>query len=255
MTVVASARALVLVSALLLAGCSEPSAPTNTTADIQSETPTMISPSGTADVRPEVPTMVSPKTTLMPPSPPAAVRQVSADDLGVTWRPECPLDPEKLRLVEIDYRGFDGATHRGELVVHEDLVNDVQAIFASLLSIGYPIERMQTPEHYPGAEDELSMEDNNTSAFNCRGIPGSSAWSEHAYGRAIDINPLINPYISASGRLEPTTAAEYLDRSRTDQGMLHDGDAVVQLFAEHGWAWGGHWQDPKDYQHFEHPSP
>ena len=200
--------------------------------------------------------MVPPKVTLAaPPGSATTVRPVSAGDLGASWRPGCPIGPERLRFVEIDYHGFDGERHRGELVVHEDLVDDVQAIFAELLSIGYPIEKMRTPEHYPGAEDELSMEDNNTSAFNCRGIPGSAVWSQHAYGRAIDINPLINPSISASGKLEPTTAGKYVDRARTDPGLLHDGDPVVRLFAEHGWSWGGKWRDPKDYQHFERPSP
>lgn len=185
---------------------------------------------------------------------PLTVRSVSVEDLGASWRPGCPVGTEQLRLVEIDFHGFDGATHRGEFVVHEDLVDDVRAVFDGLLAIGYPIERMRTPENYPRAEDELSMQDNNTSAFNCRGIPGSASWSEHAYGRAIDINPLINPSVSASGEFEPRTAGEYLDRSRTDQGLLHDGDPVVQLFAKQGWVWGGKWRDPKDYQHFERPS-
>jgi len=233
-----SVRALTLMAALLT-GCSQAATP---------------SPAP-AEARPEVPTMVPPKVTLVAPSASdSTVRPVSAGDLGASWRPGCPIGPERLRLVEIDYHGFDGEKHRGELVVNEDLVDDVRSIFAKLLSIGYPIEKMRTPEHYPGAEDELSMEDNNTSAFNCRGIPGSADWSQHAYGRAIDIDPLINPSISASGKLEPTTAGKYVDRARTDPGMLHDGDPVVRLFAEHGWAWGGKWRDPKDYQHFERPS-
>ena len=200
--------------------------------------------------------MVLPKATSVSPSAAVlTVRPVSVGDLGASWRPGCPIGPEQLRLVEVEYYGFDAARHRGELVVHKDLVDEVRAIFARLLSIGYPIEKVRTPEHYPGAEDELSMEDNNTSAFNCRGIPGSANWSQHAYGRAIDINPLINPSISGSGVLEPKTAGKYLDRARTDQGLLHDGDPVVQLFAEHDWAWGGRWRDPKDYQHFERPAP
>lgn len=207
-----------------------------------------------AQVMPEIPTMVTPTVTQEVPAPEApTVRPVSEQDLGASWREGCPLDPAQLRLVEIDFQGFDGATHRGEMVVHEALVDEVQAIFADLLAMGYPIERMQTVDNYPGAEDELSMRDNNTSAYNCRGIPGSSNWSEHAYGRAIDINPLMNPYVSASGLIEPATAGEYLDRSRMDPGLLHAGDPVVQLFADHGWTWGGNWRDPKDYQHFERP--
>ncbi len=141
------------------------------------------------------------------------------------------------------------------LLAHTNARDGLQPIFASLVLLGYPIEKMRTPEHYRGAEDELSMEDNNTPAFNCRGIPGSANWSQHAFGRAIDINPLVNPSISAAGELQPKTVGKYLDRARTDQGMLRDGDPEVQLFADHGWTWGGKWRDPKDYQHFERPSP
>jgi hypothetical protein len=106
----------------------------------------------------------------------------------------------------LDYVGFDGRTHRGALIVHEQLVVDVIAIFGELARQGYPIAKMQTAEHYPNAADEQPMEDNNTSAFNCRPLPGSTSWSEHAYGRAIDLNPLLNPYIDRTGDLEPATA-------------------------------------------------
>jgi len=176
---------------------------------------------------------------------------VTTDELGASWRPGCPVGAEQLRRVELDYVGFDGQTHRGELIVHQDLVADVIAIFGQLRNIGYPIAKMQSVVTYFGAEDELSMEDNNTSAFNCRPLPGSNEPSLHAYGRAIDINPLLNPYIDSSGHIEPATGGPWLDRSRTDPGMLHDGDPVVSAFIEHGWRWGGDWRTPKDYQHFE----
>jgi len=156
-----------------------------------------------------------------------------------------------LRRIDIDFLGFDGVVHRGQLVVHEDVVDDVIAIVDHLRRIRYPIEKMQTVDHYPGAEDELSMQDNNTSAFNCRPRPGSAAWSLHAYGRAIDINPLVNPYIDAAGDLQPSTAGRYLDRTRDDLGLLHAGDAAVRAFTDRGWRWGGDWRNPIDYQHFE----
>jgi hypothetical protein len=95
------------------------------------------------------------------------------------------------------------------------------------------------------------MRDNNTSAFNCRAL--GDGWSLHAYGRAIDINPLINPYIDSTGDLQPATAGRYLDRGRDDLGLLHDGDAAVQAFTSRGWRWGGDWSNPIDYQHFERP--
>lgn len=179
------------------------------------------------------------------------VYPVSAADLGATWRPECPVAPTELRRIDLDYLGFDGSTHRGQLVVNEDVVAEVIAIFGDLKRLRYPIETMRTVDHYPGADDELSMRDNNTSAFNCRAL--GDGWSLHAYGRAIDINPLVNPYNDSTGDLQPTTAARYLDRGRDDLGLLHEGDAAVQAFTNRGWRWGGDWSNPIDYQHFERP--
>ena len=94
---------------------------------------------------------------------------------------------------------------------------------------------------------------NNTSAFTCRGIPGTTRWSHHAYGRAIDLNPLLNPYIDATGAFQPENSAAYLDRSRTDPALLHSGDLAVRAFTDRDWRWGGHWRAPIDYQHFERP--
>ncbi len=190
-------------------------------------------------------------TSTAPPPPPAAVHPVTVDDLGATWRPGCPVAPELLRRVEVNYVGFDGQTHRGELVVHQDVVADVTAIFEQLHRMHYPIAKMHTVADYPGAEDELSMEDNNTSAFNCRLLPSGRGWALHAYGRAIDVNPLINPFIDGGGDIQPKTAGPYLDRNRTDPGILHGGDPAVRTFTDRGWRWGGDWRSPKDYQHFE----
>ncbi|MCV7191362.1 M15 family metallopeptidase [Mycolicibacterium brumae] len=187
-------------------------------------------------------------------TPAPAISPVTAADLGASWRAGCPLAPSGLRLVEVDYLGFDGQSHRGALIVKTELAQQVQEIFAELEAIRFPIEKIRPAAEYAGAEDELSMRDNNTSAFNCRGIPGSSSWSEHAYGRAIDINPLLNPYISASGAMEPATAGPYLDRTLDEAGMLRDGHPAVEVFTDRGWTWGGNWRDPKDYQHFEYPA-
>ncbi|WP_454792229.1 M15 family metallopeptidase [Mycolicibacterium lutetiense] len=181
---------------------------------------------------------------------PARVEPADAATLGATWRPGCPVPPADLRRITLSYIGFDGRSHRGELVVHRDLVSDVIEIFGDLYSARFPIEKMRTVNDYPRADDEASMEDNNTSAFNCRSL-ANGAWSLHAYGRAVDVNPLFNPYISASGELQPITARAYLDRTRTDPGMIRDGDVVTRTFSERGWQWGGRWRDPIDYQHFE----
>lgn len=216
-----------LVAAALAAGCSAPAPPT-----------------------PTMPTFTAPETAALP-APEAAVHPVTAAELGASWHRDCPVGPDGLRRVELDYLGFDGAIHRGSLVVNHDVVDDVVVIFADLMRLRYPIERMQTVDHYPGAQDEGSMRDNNTSAFNCRPLPGSTAWSGHAYGRAIDVNPLVNPYLDSNGDLQPATARKYLDRTRDDLGLLHPGDAAVRAFTGRGWTWGGTWRDPVDYQHFE----
>ncbi|WP_231995574.1 M15 family metallopeptidase [Mycobacterium sp. 1274756.6] len=193
--------------------------------------------------------MAAPTTTIQAPR----VSAVDAAALGASWRPGCPVPPEQLRRVTVDHLGFDQETHRGELIVHRDVVDEVIAIFADLHRMGYPIERMRTVERYPGADDEASMRDNNTSAFNCRRIPGSGNWALHAYGRAIDVNPLLNPYLDSDG-VQPGNAEVYLDRTRIDPGLLHDGDAAVRAFTDRGWTWGGHWRSPVDYQHFELPA-
>lgn len=179
------------------------------------------------------------------------MRPVAAAELGASWRPECPVSAADLRRVELDFLGFDGRVQRGALIVHRELVDDVIAVFDDLLTQRYPIERMRTVDHYPRAEDELSMRDNNTSAFNCRAIPGSGRWSLHAYGRAVDVNPLINPSLGSTSGLEPATAQQYLDRTRDDPGMLRPDSPAVRAFTERGWRWGGAWRDPVDYQHFE----
>jgi hypothetical protein len=198
---------------------------------------------------------VAPSSSASAPPAPAGgtVAPVTAAELGASWQPGCPVEPGQLRRVDVDHVGFDGQTHRGELIVHEDLVPEVIAIFEQLHRLGYPIEKIRTVDHYSDADDELSMEDNNTSAFNCRLIPGTNQWSPHAYARAIDLNPLLNPCLYASGYFEPQNATAYLDRSRTDPALLHNGDPAVHVFTDRGWRWGGEWTAPLDYQHFERP--
>ena len=184
-------------------------------------------------------------------SPTPAIQPVTAADLGPSWHPGCPIDPQDLRRVDVDYLGFDEQTHRGALIVNEELAPDVVAIFDQLLHLRYPIAKIRTVDTYPNADDELSMEDNNTSAFNCRDIPGTGRWSQHAYGGAIDLNPLLNPYLDRAGAFQPDNAAPYLDRNRSDPGVLHAEDPAVRAFTDRGWRWGGDWRTPKDYQHFE----
>lgn len=208
-------------------------------------------PPPTATPRPSAATTLS--ATAPSPAAVATIHPVTAAELGASWRPGCPVGPAQLRRIDIDHIGFDGRPRRGELIVNQDLAPQVIALFAELYRLRYPIEKVNTVERYPAAADELSMEDNNTSAFNCRGIPGSDHWSQHAYGRAIDLNPLFNPAVTGHGIFEPKNAAPYLDRSRPDPALLHSGDPAVHVFTDRGWQWGGYWRSPIDYQHFELP--
>ncbi|HEX5614659.1 MAG TPA: M15 family metallopeptidase [Acidimicrobiia bacterium] len=149
----------------------------------------------------------------------------------------------------LTYWGFDNAAHTGELVVHAQVASRVAAAMNTLFQARFPIERMQLVDVY-GGSDDASMAANNTSGFNCRLTTSGTRWSEHSYGRAIDINPIQNPYRSSNGTVLPPAGAPYVDRTRTDPGMIHDGDVVVQAFAAIGWGWGGHYQSIKDWQHF-----
>lgn len=168
--------------------------------------------------------------------------------MTTSWRTGCPVPLDDLRLVTLDHWGYDGVEHTGELVVHRDHADGIARVFASLWDARFPIERMQLVDAY-GGDDAASTRDNNTAAFNCRDVVGRpGAWSEHAYGRAIDVNPLVNPYSLAPDVGDPALAP-YLDRGRDDPGMLRADDVAVQAFAREGWSWGGAWSAP-DYQHF-----
>jgi hypothetical protein len=188
-----------------------------------------------------------------PPRFEATVHSVTAADLGASWHSGCPVGPDQLQLVELTHIGMDGNTHTGQLIVNRDRVQQVIALFDQLYRMRFPIEKIRTVDHYPHADDELSMEDNNTSAFNCRDIPRTGRWSQHAFGRAIDINPLLNPYVDKNDTIQPKNGAKYLDRTLQDPGLLHDNDPSVRVFTDRGWTWGGHWTNPVDYQHFELP--
>lgn len=168
---------------------------------------------------------------------------------GVSWRPGCPVRLRDLRLVRVRHHGFDGSVKTGRIVVHEDVAHEVVRIFRRLYRAGYPIRRMRPVDRY-GASDFRSIEADNTSAFNCRYVDGTTRWSEHAYGRAIDLNPIENPYVSSGGHVSHDASRRYVDRSKRLKGMVHAGDAVVGAFDSAGWGWGGYWSGARDYQHF-----
>jgi hypothetical protein len=163
----------------------------------------------------------------------------------------CPTPIHELAYLRLSYLGYDGKMHDdGELVVHQALAQEVLDIFAELSALGYPIAKMRVVDAY-GGDDDASMADNNTSAFNCRSVAGKpGTLSKHSLGRAIDVNPLVNPMI-AKGQILPPGGREFADRDKRAPGLLRAGDEAVRAFTRRGWTWGGAWRSLKDYQHFE----
>ncbi len=166
---------------------------------------------------------------------------------GVSWREGCPVPLEQLRYLTLTHVGLDGTAHTGELVVRADVADDVVTAFARLYELRFPIERMQLVDEY-GADDDASMRADNTSAFNCRYVKGTQRWSNHAFGTAIDVNPLRNPYVQGD-QVDPPEGAAYADRSNPRPGMLLAGSPEVAAFTDLGWDWGGSWSSGQDYQH------
>jgi D-alanyl-D-alanine carboxypeptidase len=167
---------------------------------------------------------------------------------GVSWHAGCPVHVRGLRLLSLSHWRFDGTTATGRLIVHADVAREVVGVFRRLYKARFPIRRMVPVDAY-GGSDFRSIEADNTSAFNCRYVEGTTRWSEHAYGRAIDVNPIENPYVSG-GRTSHPASVPYLDRSRRRPGMAYEGGVLVRAFDAVGWGWGGRWTSVKDYQHF-----
>ena len=172
---------------------------------------------------------------------------------GKSYKADCTLPRENLRYIHVLHVGFDNQVHEGELVVNKDIADDVLEIFKELYESGYQIEKVRLVDEYD-ADDESSMSDNNSSAFNFRFISHTTKISKHGMGMAVDINTLYNPYVkTVDGELsiEPANAADYVDRSRDFSHKIDHDDLCYKLFTEHGFEWGGDWTHSKDYQHFE----
>ncbi len=188
----------------------------------------------------------------MPALPPFQARAmpVTLQALGRSWHPGCPVGPRDLRAVSVSYVGFDGRPRTGTLVVNRRVVAEVERVFRRLYAARFPIHRMQPVARFGGSDDR-SMAADNTSAFNCRYAvaPGPKRWSVHAYGEAIDVNTVENPYLEG-GRVLPSAGRRFLDRSRYRKGMAVAGGVLVRAFASVGWLWGGRWSASPDWQHF-----
>jgi hypothetical protein len=168
---------------------------------------------------------------------------------GSSWQPGCPVALGRLRYVRMTHWGFDGRVHHGVMIVNLTAVPAVERAFGALFAKRFPVRRMHLIDDY-GADDFRSIEADNTSSFNCRRATGSTRWSEHAYGRAIDVNPIENPYVYANGTTTHPASRAYLDRSRNRPGMALDGRTLVDAFDAVGWGWGGRWSPARDLQHF-----
>ena len=175
----------------------------------------------------------------------AEIAPVRWADLRHSYRRGCPVPPPQLRTVHVSHWGFDGNPQAGSVVVARRVAPQIVAVFRKLWAARFPVKRLQPVSAYRG-DDDRSMAADNTSAFNCRFVGGTSRWSMHAYGEAIDVNPVENPYVQGS-RVSPAAGRAFLDRSRYRKGMAMRDGVLVRAFASVGWRWSASFGD---YQHF-----
>ncbi len=175
---------------------------------------------------------------------------------GLSYKENCPISIKDLRYLTMTYLNFNNESKIGEMIVHKDISKEIVLIFKELYSIKYPINKMQLVSDFK-ANDFESIEANNTSSFNCRKVANTSRWSKHTYAKALDINPIQNPYISRKGFISHKSSLKYKKRvhkkslDSKDKAILLKNDAAVKIFEKYDWKWGGDWKTIKDYQHFE----
>jgi D-alanyl-D-alanine carboxypeptidase len=172
---------------------------------------------------------------------------------GKSWHEGCPVGLGKLRLLRVTHWDFDGDSIRGVLVVHERYGGEVLDVMRRLYAKRFPIRRMELVDRY-GADDHRSMADDNTSAFNCRFVNGTNRWSMHAYGKAIDINPRENPYVSGDF-VSPPEGRPYADRKPRRKGMIFRNGPVTSAFERiAGWEWAGNPSSGRGFRDYQHLS-
>jgi D-alanyl-D-alanine carboxypeptidase len=254
-----SGWALVAVVGVLLTACSgSPTVRTaasdpTTTVPVTSTLAVTTTLATTTTVRPATTTTIAATTSTTTPAPSAAfvgtTARVTAADLPASWRPGCPVGPEDLRLLSMSYWGFDDRPHTGTMVVSAAGAPAVLDVFHRLYDRRFPIRRMEPVDVY-GGSDEASIAADNTAGFNCRNAvaSGPPQWSAHAYGEAIDVNPVENPYLEG-GQVLPPAGSAFVNRADVRPGMAVKGGELNTAFAAAGWYWGGVWASP-DYQHF-----
>jgi hypothetical protein len=211
----------------------------------------------TAPILPTPPELVDrqlpPPAPLLAPPPDDAFHwsagKVPADVAArSTWRKGCPVPIGDLRYLTVTHWGFDDRVHTGELIVHKSATKAMVQVFSRLHEVRYPIEELRVIS-MADMEAEPTGDGNVSAAFACRKKVSGRSWSEHSYGKAIDLNPFQNPYLKGQ-LVVPQLAGAYLDRSHHRPGMIQPGDDVVRAFAAIGWQWGGDWKMAKDWMHF-----
>jgi D-alanyl-D-alanine carboxypeptidase len=220
-------------------------APSPSKSPTNSPSPTYPAPTATAPTA----TAPAPPAPVVPAVFQASAATVTAAELAKSWHAGCPVGPAQLRTLSLTYWGFDAHPHQGALVVNAAVVPAVTQAFRTLFGEHFPIRTM-IPIAAFGASDQASTAADNTSSFNCRYAVanGPPQWSAHAYGEAIDVNTVENPYVF-NGQVLPPNATAYRVRSPYRPGMAVPGGQLVEAFAAVGWQWGGRWSAP-DYQHF-----
>jgi hypothetical protein len=165
-----------------------------------------------------------------------------------TWSEECPVALDELSYVTVSHFGFDGKVHTGEIIVNASVADDIVSAFHKLYDARFPIEQMRVASQ-ADLDAPPTGDGNVTGSFVCRPSVGSTSWSQHAYGLAVDINPFQNPYVKGDV-LIPELASSYTDRDWVRPGMIFEGDIVFEAFTDIGWTWGGDWNTLKDRMHF-----
>jgi D-alanyl-D-alanine carboxypeptidase-like protein len=234
-------------SAVLLAGCA--AGPTSATPAPAATAAAPTTPAATAG------TTTAPTAAGLAPTAPAYAgfawrpRPATAAELGSSWRRGCPVPPADLRIVRLTYWTFRGTVAEGDLVLHRSVVARTRPVFAAMFRQRFPLRSVRPVTAF-GSSDDRSMAADNTSAFNCRRAvaAGPPTWSRHAYGTAIDVNPVENPYLFR-GEVLPPNGSRHVDRSRPAPGRIRAGDAVHRAFRAAGYRWGT-FSNP-DYQHFD----
>lgn len=201
--------------------------------------------------------MVPVRATAQTKAPDRGTRQPIPDHIwqamqNRSWHAGLPCPARnRLTYLKVPYRDFRGARRMGELIVARDVADRLLDAFAEIYRSGFRIARMELVHKY-GGDDNRSMAANNTSAFNCRTVTGKKTLSQHSYGRAIDINPVQNPYVWRRGT-QPPAGRDFdspQERRSAHPGIIRHGGPVTRAFRRIGWKWGGNWRSSKDYQHF-----